>query len=709
MVRPTPPAPPAEPAPLAPLAPLAPPAEPDPDAPREEPNLSYIPALDGVRAFAVLGVMAYHGDISWLPAGFLGVDAFFVLSGFLITSLLISEWQRRGTIFLGQFWARRARRLLPALLMLLVFVVLYANFVAPAGTYPGLRLDSLSTLFYVANWHFILIGSNYFDQTSLPSLLTHTWSLAVEEQFYLLWPLVVLAVLKCTGRLWALLTVSLVGAVASAAEMALLFRHGTGTTRLYYGTDTHGQCLLVGAALASGLALFARRRAGGAASLRGGPTPGGDPAWAASSRWARTLLSVLGALGVAGAALLWWRVSFNGSFLWEGGFLVAALSTAAVLACVVCAPQSLVARALSVSPLRYLGRISYGLYLWHFPLFQWIDRARTGLDGYALFGARCGATLAVATVSFYLVERPIRKGAFFGQWRAWVGAPVAVAAVSLTVVLATGSGTVAAVAPTPVPTGPTHSHKTVMVLGDSTALTFAIGLSLDANHYGYNVVDHGILGCGVAVIPRVKESGIDATVASACNPATPASQQWPALWAGWIDQHHPTLVAILAGRWEVSTVEWRGRWTDILEPAFAAYVRQQLQRAVDVASSRGARVVLFTAPCYDSAEQSNGAPSPEDQPDRVKAYNALVRQVVAANAQRATLVNLDAVVCPGGAFTTRLDGVTVRAPDGVHFPFFSPTSPQTADPDTETQVRQFGAWVGPRVWPSIVAAGKMSA
>jgi peptidoglycan/LPS O-acetylase OafA/YrhL len=637
MVRPTPLAPPAE---LAPLAPLA---EPDPDAPREEPNLSYIPALDGVRAFAVLGVMAYHGDISWLPAGFLGVDAFFVLSGFLITSLLISEWQRRGTIFLGQFWARRARRLLPALLMLLVFVVLYANFVAPAGTYPGLRLDSLSTLFYVANWHFILIGSNYFDQTSLPSLLTHTWSLAVEEQFYLLWPLVVLA-------------------------------------------------------------LFARRRAGGAASLRGGPTPGGDPAWAASSRWARTLLSVLGALGVAGAALLWWRVSFNGSFLWEGGFLVAALSTAAVLACVVCAPQSLVARALSVSPLRYLGRISYGLYLWHFPLFQWIDRARTGLDGYALFGARCGATLAVATVSFYLVERPIRKGAFFGQWRAWVGAPVAVAAVSLTVVLATGSGTVAAVAPTPVPTGPTHSHKTVMVLGDSTALTFAIGLSLDANHYGYNVVDHGILGCGVAVIPRVKESGIDATVASACNPATPASQQWPALWAGWIDQHHPTLVAILAGRWEVSTVEWRGRWTDILEPAFAAYVRQQLQRAVDVASSRGARVVLFTAPCYDSAEQSNGAPSPEDQPDRVKAYNALVRQVVAANAQRATLVNLDAVVCPGGAFTTRLDGVTVRAPDGVHFPFFSPTSPQTADPDTETQVRQFGAWVGPRVWPSIVAA-----
>ena len=281
MVRPTPPATTSTTAETGPAPTVRAAAPAGPRRTREEPSLSYIPALDGVRAFAVLGVMAYHGGIPWLPAGFLGVDAFFVLSGFLITSLLISEWQRRHTIALGQFWARRARRLLPALLLLLVFVVLYAAFVAPAGTYPGLRLDALSTLFYVANWHFILIGSNYFDQTGLPSLLTHTWSLAVEEQFYLVWPLVVLGVLKFTGRLWALLAVSVVGALASAAEMALLFRHGVGTTRLYYGTDTHGQCLLVGAALASGLALFARRRhaaaapSGRAAHSRGGPGVGG--------------------------------------------------------------------------------------------------------------------------------------------------------------------------------------------------------------------------------------------------------------------------------------------------------------------------------------------------------------------------------------------------------------------------------------------------
>jgi hypothetical protein len=211
------------------------------------------------------------------------------------------------------------------------------------------------------------------------------------------------------------------------------------------------------------------------------------------------------------------------------------------------------------------------------------------------------------------------------------------------------------------------------------------------------------------VVPEVRQTGVDATVAAPCNPSTPASGQWPALWKKWIAQYHPTTVAILAGRWEVSTVEWKGRWTDILNPAFAAYVKQQLQHAVDVASSGGAPVVLFTAPCYDSGEQSDGAPWPEDQPARLDAYNALVRKVVAANPQKATLVNLDGLVCPGGTYKTRIDGVTVRAPDGVHFPFYSVSSPKTADPDTAAQVSQFGDWVGPRLWPPIIAAAHRAA
>jgi len=197
-----------------------------------------------------------------------------------------------------------------------------------------------------------------------------------------------------------------------------------------------------------------------------------------------------------------------------------------------------------------------------------------------------------------------------------------------------------------------------------------------------------------------------AAVTPACNPSTLPRAQWPALWRAWVTRYHPAVVAILAGRWEVSTVKWRGRWTDILQPAFASYVRQQLQRAVDIASSDGAPVVLFTAPCYDSGEQSDGMPWPEDQADRLDAYNRLVRQVVAANRQRATLFDLDRVVCPRGTFETQIDGITVRAPDGVHFPFFSVASPQSAAPDTEAQVRVFGRWIGKRLWPALLAAAR---
>jgi peptidoglycan/LPS O-acetylase OafA/YrhL len=161
----------------------------------------FVPGLDGIRAVAVLGVLAYHGGAPLSTGGFLGVNMFFVLSGFLITSLLLGEWARRLTIRLGHFWTRRARRLLPALLLLLIGVAAYAHFFASPGEFASLRLDSLSTLFYVANWHFIVGGSNYFAQSAQPSPLAHMWSLAIEEQFYIVWPPVVLALLHVGRRL----------------------------------------------------------------------------------------------------------------------------------------------------------------------------------------------------------------------------------------------------------------------------------------------------------------------------------------------------------------------------------------------------------------------------------------------------------------------------------------------------------------------------
>lgn len=686
-------------------APVGPaPAPPDPDAPHEGPSLSYIPALDGIRAFAVLGVMAFHGGIPWLTGGFLGVDTFFVLSGFLITSLLIAEWNRIRTIKLGAFWARRARRLLPALLLVLLFVAFYAAVIVPRGTYPNLRLDALSTLFYVANWHFILVGTNYFNQTGMPSPLTHTWSLAIEEQFYLIWPLVVLAVMKLTSSMRVLLGVCVVGALASAAEMARLYHAGSDPTRLYYGTDTHAQCLLVGATLAVALVLFARHRRKAAAAagapppwLRSRQLPGGDPAWMATSAGWRVALSVLGVAGVAVSALLWSRLSYADNFLWKGGFLVAALATAAVLVSAVCAQRSPVAVALSVAPLRFLGRISYGMYLWHYPLFIWLNAARTGLEGYALFGLRTAVTVAVATASFYLVERPIRQGTFFRDWRAWVATPVA-AVMTVAVVAAATTPTAVASPPAlspPATTVPAGVPKVrVLVVGDSTALTLGIGLSAPPleKAYDFTEVDEGQVGCGVAIGAEHEFKDQIAPSSDDCQPNPPPGRlQWPQEWQGWVDAYQPNLVILLAGRWEVVDRTYDGKWTNILDATYAAYVRAQLQLAVDVATSRGAHMVLMTAPCYDSGEQPNGQLWPEDSPARIDAYNALVREVAAANPTKVTLYDLNALVCPGGHYEEFVDGVQVRTSDGIHF-----TWPG-------------GIWIGAKLWPLVITDGRDAA
>ena len=256
--------------------------------------------LDGLRAVAVALVLGFHFGVGWLGGGFFGVDVFYVLSGFLITGLLLAEYERRERIGLGAFWLRRARRLLPALLLVLVAVTLMVRFAEPAGAYPGYRGAAMSALFYVSNWWQIATSGNYFVSTGAVSPLTHTWSLAVEEQFYLVWPLVVLAVLHVAGPfrrgVRVLLGVAAVGAVASAVEMAALYHPGANTTRIYFGTDTHAQSVLVGAVLACLLTLVARRRGvtgmdprpprppGGWCSRR--PAwPGWRPSWCSAACW----------------------------------------------------------------------------------------------------------------------------------------------------------------------------------------------------------------------------------------------------------------------------------------------------------------------------------------------------------------------------------------------------------------------------------------
>ncbi len=678
-------------------------------------RLAYLPALDGVRACAVVAVMLFHGGIPHMDGGFMGVDAFFVLSGFLITSLLVGEWRQTLTIRLGAFWARRARRLLPALLLMLLFVAFFASVIVPKGTYGALRLDALATLLYVSNWHFILVNSNYFNETAASSPLLHTWSLAVEEQFYVIWPLVVLAVLHFTRNLRVLFALCCAAAIASATWMSVVYDHGLNTNRAYLGTDTRCQCLFIGCALAVGLVLLTQRRQDDGRLAKG-------ELWQPEGRTGERLCAAAGVVGAIAAVTIWVLTSSTSSFPYSGGFFLIGLAVAAVILSAVAAPRSIVPTVLSLTPVRYVGRISYGLYIWHWPIFIWLNHARTGLVGYELFAVRALVTFAVSVVSFHLVERPIRRGTFVRQWKAWVAVPAGVGVVLVAMVAATTGTTAVASTAFPGGIGTTGSTTTtttaggttatttsgtgatglpvrVLLFGDSVALTLGIGLALPAEQdkYGYILSDKGILGCGVVNGPAVELMGAHDATPPACNGSsflageTPDMQPWPFQWQAAINDVKPNVVVLLAGRWEVVDRQYQGNWTNILSPTFAAYVKKQLEVASNLVTASGARMVFLTAPCTRSGEQPDGAPWPEDNPARLAVFNRLVREVVAAHPLTDSVVDLNAAACPRGKYATSVDGVVIRRDDGVHF--------------TDAG----GAFLAGRLMPPIVAAGRAQA
>src|SRR5436305_11066952 len=276
------------------------------------PPLGYVAGLDGMRAIAVSAVLLFHGGVAWATGGFLGVDVFFVLSGFLITTLLMEEVDRHGGIDLRGFWSRRARRLIPALFATVVVVVLAAHWISPARAASSVRLDGAAALAYIANWRFIASGTSYFLRTAGPSPLEHTWSLAVEEQFYLVWPLVAVLVLR--RRTWLLGVIAGAGAVASAVAMAVAYHPGHDASRAYFGTDTRVHVVLVGALAAVVIDRWRRRPI---------------------SETVRYGTAELAAFAGAGVLLAIALAHGDDAFLYRGGFLVIALATAAVISAVV--------------------------------------------------------------------------------------------------------------------------------------------------------------------------------------------------------------------------------------------------------------------------------------------------------------------------------------------------------------------------------------
>ncbi len=620
----------------------------------------FVPGLDGLRGIAVLAVMLFHAGVQWAGGGLLGVDVFFVLSGFLVTSLLLGEHARTGTVKLRQFWARRARRLLPGLFVLLAGVCAYARWASTGTSLTQIRGDALSTLAYVANWHYITAGQNYFVRYAPPSPLLHTWSLAVEEQFYLIWPLVALLVLKRFGSRALGWTAAFLAA-SSAAVCAALYLNGASVNRLYYGTDTRAQAIMVGAVLAVLIPMSKDR------SLSG-----------SSSR-------LVGVLGIAGAGVVVYSlhtVQGTGPFLYEGGFLLVGLSTATVVAVTVGRPRDLLTRGLSWRPLRYTGRISYGLYLYHWPIFLVLTYSRTGLSHLPLLVLRFVVTFVAADLSYRLIEKPIRSHQpLVIRWRPAVRPSpalvrLAAAGVPIVVVLALIAATVtpgstasaslpASHRPPAVYSGPVgvdaaHPEQALLI-GDSMAETLGAGLNVDAVDWGISIDNRGDLGCDLDPQTTVNVMGVVSKAAQGCP-------QWATRWASLVAQTDPDVVVVLLGRWESIDRVYDGRWTHVGELAYDEHLQSELSQIITIGSSHGARVVFLTLPYIaETTVQANGSPWDMNLPSRTNAFNALVRAAVSEHPDQASVIDLNKIVDPDGHYVSDIDGIRVRDTDDEHF------------------------------------------
>jgi peptidoglycan/LPS O-acetylase OafA/YrhL len=622
---------------------------------------SYQPALDGLRALAVVAVFAYHLDASWIPGGFLGVDTFFVLSGFLITSLLLAEWGRSGKISLSDFWARRARRLLPALLLVLVAVAAYAEWSARSDTLDALRGDMLSTLFYGANWRFIASGQSYFDLFTEASPLRHAWSLAIEEQFYLVWPFVTLVCLRLArGRHWLLGAVCVVGTVASAFTMAQLY-DPVDPSRAYYGTDTRAQLLLVGALLAIALARWSPERRRGA------------------------LITTHG-VGLLGAAFVVWsfaQVHDTDAWMYRGGYLVFAVAVAALIVSVVQSTSTPLRAVLSLAPVVWLGRISYGVYLWHWPVIVIASPDRTGLSGASLTLVRVGVTLAAATLSFYLVELPVRERRLLrGRRLAPALSPAAFVVTAVVVVLATRGGTPiptyyrnepvtvvgsaqadrepAPAAEAAAPAAAAEQPPRVLLVGDSIATSILPGLNEVATAAGIELSAAAYPGCGVIRgIPTLADASPIPGHGPQCD------TEVPQLHTNMVNLVDPDLVIWFSG-WEVTDRLVDGNHLQLGTPegnaGYAALIAESATRL----QAGGARL-LFVLP----AQSTEGGWLPHyaysERVPRLAALSQLLREESVRRAGSSGVVDLAPVVCPGGLpCPDEVDGVVLR-PDGTHF------------------------------------------
>jgi len=568
----------------------------------------------------------------------------------------VTEREQRGRIDLGAFYARRVRRILPAAFVALTGIVLFGALVAEPAQTMRLRGDGLSGLFYVANWWLIATGADYATHFGAPSPVQHFWSLAIEEQFYLVHPWIVLLGFGVAARSRRpLATLLAVLIVASWVWAAWLETTLVSNARLYYGTDTRVSELLVGALLA----VLA------------------DPRMVPPTRTAQRAIGALGGVGLLVSAAFWYLAVPQDPRLYRGGLALYAVASAAVVAAATL-PRSAVGTLFGVAPLRWLGRISYGAYLYHWPIYLWLDAARTGLDPWPLLALRLLVTLLFADLSCRLLEEPIRRGRRLHGFSRLVVPAVASAAI------VTGFVAVTAESSRPDFTIPAHDPTRsagpvrILVIGDSIAESLGQGLARWGTTTGAATVASATSrGCGIARGPYAgRRSRASIRDRIRCD-------DWPMRWDAGLASR-PQIVVVLTAGWDQSP-RHLPQWTrarGLEDPIFDEWLQAEFTKASAMLTSRGAHVAWLTAPCILNVK---GPKFFADPAITLHFNQSILTPFAASNRERVTLVDLQALACPDGTFTDTLGTVENARPDGVHF------SDAGAD------------WIAARIGPQIVA------
>ena len=532
-------------------------------------QLGYRPGLDGLRAVAIVALLLYHAEFPWARGSYLSVSLFFTLSGFLVTWVLLEGVERHGALDARRFWVRRARRLWPASLAGLAMVAVYGATVADASQADPLPRQVAAAALNVANWLFIVEDTSYVDQFAAPSPVQHFWSLAIEEQFYLGLPVVLLAVLR-VGRWKRLLgAVAGAGVLLATAWTVHLSMSDAGVDRVYYGTDTRMPELLTGVVLAVVLSVAPARA---------------PRVWRA--------LAWVGA--AAFAAMIWafGSIEITEPTLWRGGIVGFSLIACLVILGVLSDRGPL--RVLALGPLVALGRISYGVYVYHLPIYLWLTSERTGLSRWPLFGLRLTATLAVAIASYHLLEMPIRSGAVsLGRLR-FVVAPAGVVAIVLVTAVTAGGGpddrfaTLRGAAAVDAPASPAEVDPVldVVVITDQVGRPIADRLEeIAAGDESLVVAAVGSFDCG----PVVGDGGT-----STCS-------RWSESWPSLVDAHDPDVVFLYTDTREAAGLEG-------IADASGTPLVDLIGTGVDLLTVNGATVVWGSEPEGLLAAEGGRAP-----------------------------------------------------------------------------------------------------